>query len=1858
MSTPFQPLPCAADSGGGEPGVDVEGTLVCDVNAAGEVVGTALVEAVYDETGARTGTRLVNVIDGTLYVPVGTVQPCREGCCPEPVILCDVQPDGSSVQFIRSYTGDETGAVESADTLLDGSPFVPTGTVGSCDPYRLCTPLSDVNLNGDCGPGETPNTVLIGAEGVATDSVVNDDPTADPLCGGVWDRPSEPSPFTVNESFRNATFDQPGPVTQGTAPYAGLTASPGWTGSNVDPAGQGWLQTSDINSFTNGIWQVPNPFSTADGMTAQVTFASHDGTITPNGDGMAFVFTDGSIPPQSTAVGGGGNLGLANWQGGYVAVVMDEYGGVCGGNSICLSRAGGSAVPPGTGFGSFASVSVAPHNISADTGRANPGKLITSIISEGGQTYVSASILWAGDTEPTVYFDRFNVTAAGLPPAPATLRMSLYGGSGGAFRSEHEFRDATAAAAGAQQWRAFPIVTDPIPACVTSVRVEACVDVTFTEDTQVTGNGNPEAFLWLVNTATNTVLDKVQRSSQPSQVGTSNTMCVDAVVPVAQLANLRVYVGAETRDPNGIYGSSWENLEITVAGLGCPVTPVRTLAISAPCPIDVNIIGGTADGTPAPVTVVNTPATFEDVAVCMVVAGVVTSGLRREVRAPDGSVTVSFLGADGVPVTPDTWVAGPCASPIFTGFVCDIIPGTPATPDQTFTDDFSTAVESGGGTSYTWANFGGSGLPVSVFPTLPSPLVGTGIQFGSANQAINYVLPAAATDIHIVATNFGTTNGDQMGFSPDPPIAVTGDGTIAAFVVNPTLPVGTADVTVGPASTFNINVPDANGGGGIIQTQIRFTIPGAAATAETSVPLKQFHLINDGVHVPSYTDMNGDPYTAVGSIGPCPDDCAPLVLGPVCVTSSSFPGAILPAVAVQDCTDDTVAYLNAATGVPWPGTVTVVVCPPDNQLTEEILCDAGTDPPTPFRRLYTLTALGSVLVADEDLAGTPYVAVGPVGVCAADCTSCQTLTLCDFGADVPVLITGISTGGTLSNGVTWSGARGSAANFNPQHNNADGSWWGMAAFPNSTVAPDTWFFDRPVDVEFSVVIAYSPATGSGLINQVQVPLGSELISSAADYSYDVATGIVTVDSSNSGDCTKVTGPTVAKSARFVLRNVTQFTLDFLGQRIAICGQFSNWRFGSIAVTPATTTFLRTICRDCDGAITTVTDTQADGTTPYIPIGPVGECGTQADAEPQCFATQICVQPQGVQEFISNAANLTSTVAVPNIDPVWQWSNDPVLGPWFNMYDVGVFPGWITVDPGTTQGVANWVAPHPDSSPNTSGLPGEGPTIGPGNAQWYARAQFTLPANADPASIKIAATVLNADQLGVEFRLNNGAWQPVNASHVDPPFSFPAQVIPGAQAGLNEVFVHVTETVFGSGAAGVKMHLIASYNLGDQQSWTQIVCDDGTVSYFTNAGEQTDALPQDWVIVPCGAGSACPCVDCTNASTLLVCDLPTGDPDGIPTVTNLGTQFIANTSNAVFQQRPGGGGALWTGGQVNFGPDVDPVLPGISQLHRYASATVQATPPSCTDGTATLAFSVQVQNIGPGAGCSGVGRFRLFKISDGSTLAAGSSPPINTPVGVLYTLTINANVSAADLSAGNIAVWLDLETWQTAGCPPPDSKAWQASNFTAAYAYGQEGCETQFFRTVVTDCETGETLATVDTTVDGAPYVVTGQVGECTGASSSGSTCPCVSAQDIGQAVADNSTCCPITVAEVCLANGHPGVIIRNDDGTLTRADVITGLTFADVDVVNCAPTINAQARLLTAAQVWTPGTDVVGTLTGLTVTGLTGTYNLVDQSGTAVGPLAAGVSINWNNDEEGPLQGPQSITAAAASTVLVAWTQR
>jgi hypothetical protein len=87
-------------------------------------------------------------------------------------------------------------------------------------------------------------------------------------------------------------------------------------------------------------------------------------------------------------------------------------------------------------------------------------------------------------------------------------------------------------------------------------------------------------------------------------------------------------------------------------------------------------------------------------------------------------------------------------------------------------------------------------------------------------------------------------------------------------------------------------------------------------------------------------------------------------------------------------------------------------------------------------------------------------------------------------------------------------------------------------------------------------------------------------------------------------------------------------------------------------------------------------------------------------------------------------------------------------------------------------------------------------------------------------------------------------------------------------------------------------------------------------------------------------------------------------------------------------------------------------------------------------------------------------------------------------------------------------------------------------------------------------------------------------------------------------------------------------------------------------------TLNSQAILLAAGQSWTPGGNVTGVLTSVSATVITGTATLTDSNGTVTAGIPVGATVEWSVEDANTLVGPQSITADAASSVLVTWLQR
>ncbi len=182
--------------------------------------------------------------------------------------------------------------------------------------------------------------------------------------------------------------------------------------------------------------------------------------------------------------------------------------------------------------------------------------------------------------------------------------------------------------------------------------------------------------------------------------------------------------------------------------------------------------------------------------------------------------------------------------------------------------------------------------------------------------------------------------------------------------------------------------------------------------------------------------------------------------------------------------------------------------------------------------------------------------------------------------------------------------------------------------------------------------------------------------------------------------------------------------------------------------------------------------------------------------------------------------------------------------------------------------------------------------------------------------------------------------------------------------------------------------------------------------------------------------------------------------------------------------------------------------------------------------------------------------------------------------------------------------------------------------------------TSFIRRFTFNSTTGAVTATVNLTLAGGAFTPVGAVGLC-------------------------STCCPTVVADELCTNtgsGH-GTAIRNAAGTITLIDSVTGAAITQANVVVCpgdnvVRTLTTQARTLTNAAPWTPGADVAGTLTSLTITGTSGLWDMVDANGTALTGLPAGLTMTWEAEDDNVLTGPTSVTPQAGATVVAHWTQR
>ncbi|MBT3161512.1 hypothetical protein HTV80_00085 [Streptomyces sp. Vc74B-19] len=860
-----------------------------------------------------------------------------------------------------------------------------------------------------------------------------------------------------------------------------------------------------------------------------------------------------------------------------------------------------------------------------------------------------------------------------------------------------------------------------------------------------------------------------------------------------------------------------------------------------------------------------------------------------------------------------------------------------------------------------------------------------------------------------------------------------------------------------------------------------------------------------------------------------------------------------------------VRLVDAVTGDTYTPSGEITTCPasvdaPERDLVQ--LCDTAEDGTvTSFLRDFQRDEAGLITGhADYTLDGAPYTPTGIVAPCVSECTDCQTITLCDLldGATAStVTVTGTAAGtqhtGTLDNGVTWT-STANRATADPEN------WWTLAVFPAGTNGPVSVEFDHPVRAAWSARIGLAGSvSGRGIVmpegtvaeevhplhawdeaTRTLSPLTGASVENADHTSRFSHPGPVTNLAFNGvtggppalrriGDLEVTPLPTtflrrVCTDCQGTHESTTDTLLDGVtpfspAGEVGVCGPTAADDTEPCASTVTVlrlcdlnpdvppnsegkrcaVPFLRHLVYDCSGALTETRDTEPDGVTPYAPVEAVdcGDGGVPAmvevpwevvDIQPDpesaagrglIFSLSPIDDPETVGTVKVTTSSSYNTSSCPCVPPTYCYRNpttytftpdqalrDAATYVRCDLVDFDTFEPvtGLTPPPSRLGGTAYWdgTTVRPTEDNQTGELYYDGPPD-----TWTYRVGNTGGGNSC-SSLSFAAVSLRPE----------GCCAGCGGSGGD-----------------------------GSGRTVQEVCVIANAAPQDVMRWTRVIEDGGaTIYYLDQNGDRYDStLPAGHQIVVCPVEEPEPC---RNTSTILLCDteeepaepVPT---EGVPTVTSLVPAAPLLPGHASLE---GGGDALWSGGTLTIPPDSDASAGDGSQLYRTVTATLAAPRPACDDGTVTVTASVHVHLDGPANTGGYGGAFRLY---DGAgVLVSEQGPPSSVPVGYDAVLTVTGDVPAADLAAGTVTVWLALETWQ--GGP----KGWTADGFTVSHVFNasDEPCgepvPVQFFRTLVTDCGTGEVVSVTDTTLDGQPYVVTGEVGQCTPAGSGEDTQPC------------------------------------------------------------------------------------------------------------------------------------------------------
>ncbi|MFI6290028.1 hypothetical protein ACIBEJ_00495 [Nonomuraea sp. NPDC050790] len=538
-------------------------------------------------------------------------------------------------------------------------------------------------------------------------------------------------------------------------------------------------------------------------------------------------------------------------------------------------------------------------------------------------------------------------------------------------------------------------------------------------------------------------------------------------------------------------------------------------------------------------------------------------------------------------------------------------------------------------------------------------------------------------------------------------------------------------------------------------------------------------------------------------------------------------------------------------------------------------------------------------------------------------------------------------------------------------------------------------------------------------------------------------------------------------------------------------------------------FVRKLVQDAAGAVTAVVNLTLDGAS-YAPVGAVGVCAPEPQPCRDSATLLLCDLPSGGQPAAAVAdTSPTPYEDLPGSDAVAGgaavlWSGGTLTIPADTAPSGDGFPQRVRTFAATVQ------APRPGCDTGTATVTASiqvertGPDPGCGGTGFFRllaggtllASQGIAPSNVPVGTVQ--TLTVTAQVPAADLAAGDVAWFGGLETYHRSPASCPGGSNgDGARIGGWVVDAFSVTVVFNQ--AGCATQVLASV-VND--------CESGQVVSVTYA------LPDGTPYTPTGTIGQCtpastpdPAEPCRNSSTLLVCDLPTGgEPDAVVTDTDPTPYYPFPVADPVEDAQ-----ALWDGGTLDLPPGTS-AQPGTTGRVNTAAATIQAPRPDCDTGTAHVSVSLTVQQTGPDDGCGPTGHLRLF---NGTTQIALTVTPVNTPAGYFAAMTVDADVPAADLAASNITFALALDSYDDspATCAPsPRRTGWQLSGFTTRIVYDQTGCEKQILRTITIDCASGAVLAVTDTTLDGQPYTVTGQVGQCVTAGGGTVVEPCADSE--------------------------------------------------------------------------------------------------------------------------------------------------